>query len=132
MALKAGRVGVKPDQVDRYGRIVGNVLEKLYSDVPFLKKKWHEIHVSSNGTEYTMTSTLDGVVTQNSVLLIPAGYRVVGFIEGFMNMLPGEGESASAQNVAWYPTRDTNRPHISIPSRSRHFDMTVWVAVEEI
>lgn len=46
MALKAGRVGVAPDQVDEFGQIIGeitptNVYTKAQADVKFVAKDWY-------------------------------------------------------------------------------------------
>lgn len=134
MALKAGRVGVRPDQVDRYGRItivdriVAKSMNKLYGDVPFLKGKWYEVHVSSDGESYTIESELTGITTFSGGLRF--GNRAINaFMVGIKTHAKEGSETTSAVNVSYYPASGDSQATIGIPSISRIFDMKIWVQV---
>lgn len=128
MALKSGRVGVRPDQVDRYGRIKSDVLNELYKNVPFLKDKWYEVHVSSDGEKYTVETELPGVTTFSGGLRF--GNRAINaFMVGINTHAKVGSESTSAVNVAYFPASGDSQATLSIPSTSRVFDMKLLVQV---
>ena len=130
MALKAGRVGVRPDQVDRYGRIKNCVLEELYKNVPFLRGKWYEVHVSSDGESYTIETELSGVTTFGGGIRF-GNKAINAFMVGVNTHAKVGSESTSAVNVAYFPASGDSQATLSIPSTSRVFDMKLWVQIVE-
>lgn len=132
MALKAGRVGVRPDQVDRYGRIkINTVLNELYDNVPFLKYKWHEIHVSSDGTTYSVETDIENITVAYNAVRFTAGQKIKGVMYLVHTLKLNDGENALTVPTSGYARLSYAQDALNIPAANQRFDLTIWVALSD-
>jgi len=137
MALKAGRVGVRPDQVDRYGRIktvdIDLIKQKLSEEFPFLSGDWYRVNITNDGTGYVLhtNKTNPGIEAISGGLYPPVGYHFAAFFAGAQGLTKTGSESTTAQNVSYSFINALGRAYVSLPAVDRRMDITIWVMLEE-
>ena len=143
MALKAGRVGVRPDQVDRYGRIknggditslVATIKSELSKDFPLIGKKWYKVDVEGDGTDYSgVTDYPTGSLEfHTSLVLLPAGVVPTGVIFGMAGRTTG-GSSNTYNNDAiqfGYSNTANTRVGFRLPAKTVNFHLRFWFCVD--
>lgn len=138
MALKAGRVGVRPDQVDRYGRItvvdkiVAKALNKLYGDVPFLNGKWTKVTISSDGTYYSIVSDISGFTAASGALSLPEGYYAECVMYGAKSIQAHGTEQPTSYQYGSNPITISGKTVIKVPLSNNRFEINVWLLMREI
>lgn len=140
MALKAGRVGVRPDQVDQYGRIkngnitslVATIKSELSKDFPLIGKKWYKVDVECDGEDYSgVTDYPTGNLEfHTSLVLLPAGVIPTGVIFGVADRKSGGSGSTYNNDAIQFAYSSSTRMGFRLPAKTVSFHLRFWFCVD--